>query len=77
MRLLDRLYDHSVRVRRHLGDRVTVGPRQYKVVGYLANVLSIDDDSETDVAVVMRQLLRQAGRHEISRRLPKPLAPMP
>lgn len=61
MRLLDRLYDHSVRVRRHLGDRVQVGTRQYKVVGYLANVLSINDDSETDVAVVMRQLLRSPG----------------
>jgi FkbM family methyltransferase len=61
MRTIERLYQHSVRVRRHLGSRVVVGSRSYKVVGYMSNIVSIDDTGEKEVLIVLRRLLQRPG----------------
>lgn len=58
---LRRLLDHTERFSRQMGRRVRIGQRNFRVKGYLSNILELGSDSEPDVEAAIARLLDRPG----------------
>lgn len=54
-----RIRDHAQRLRRQFGALVPLGPRSYRIPGYVSNILDIDSSNEREIRAVIGRLLSE------------------
>jgi hypothetical protein len=58
---LRRYLDHAERLSRHMGRKVRIGERNFRVRGYFSNILSVDSGHEPELRAAIARLLKRLG----------------
>ena len=58
---LRRLFDHVERLSRQMGRPVRIGHRNFRIRGYLSNILSLDSGAEPEVSAALTRVLSRPG----------------
>lgn len=53
--------DHLERLSRHLGRKTKIGNRNFKIVGYLSNILDLQTRNEPEMTAALKRLLQRPG----------------
>lgn len=58
---LKNVVDHLERLSRHLGHTTRIGNRDFKVAGYLSNILDLQTKNEPEMTAALKRLLERPG----------------